>query len=70
MFYISGGAGTTEFAGDDRFTIAYAAGHRTIFADNFSLDIEMRDLIFDQDIFGEEESTNNLEFTIALNLFF
>ncbi len=70
VFYISGGAGSTEFAGDDRFTIAYAVGHRTVFADNFSLDIEMRDLIFDMDIFGEEESTNNLEFTVALNLFF
>lgn len=70
VFYISGGVGSTEFAGDDRFTIAYAAGHRTIFADNFSLDIEMRNLIFDQDIFGKDESTNNLEFTVAFNLFF
>ena len=70
VFYISGGAGSTEFAGDDRFTIAYAVGHRTVFADNVSVDIEMRNLIFDMDIFGEEESTNNLEFTIAINLFF
>ena len=70
VFYLSAGVGTTTFAGDDRFTIAYAAGHRTLFADGFSLDIEMRDLIFDLDIFGTEESTNNLEFTVSLNLFF
>jgi len=70
VLYISGGVGTTTFAGDDRFTIAYAVGHRTLFADGFSLDIEMRDLIFEQDIFGSEESTNNLEFTVSLNLFF
>ena len=70
VFYISGGVGTTTFAGDDRFTIAYAVGHRTLFADGFSLDIEMRDLIFEQDIFGTEESTNNLEFTVSLNLYF
>ena len=70
VFYISGGVGTTTFAGDDRYTIAYAVGHRTLFADGFSLDIEMRDLIFEQDIFGTEESTNNLEFTVALNLYF
>jgi len=70
VFYISGGVGTTTFAGDDRFTIAYAVGHRTLFADGFSLDIEMRDLIFEQDIFGTEEATNNLEFTVSLNLNF
>ncbi|HKJ53278.1 MAG TPA: outer membrane beta-barrel domain-containing protein [Gammaproteobacteria bacterium] len=70
VFYISGGVGTTTFAGDDRFTIAYAVGHRTLFADGFSLDIEMRDLIFEQDIFGTEEATNNLEFTVSLNLYF
>lgn len=70
VFYISGGVGTTTFAGDDRFTIAYAVGHRTLFADGFSLDIEMRDLIFQQDIFGTDETTNNLEFTVSLNLYF
>ena len=70
VFYLAAGVGTTRFAGDDRFTIAYAVGHRTLFADGFSVDIEMRDLIFEQDIFGTEDSTNNLEFTLSLNLFF
>ena len=69
VLYISGGIGSTEFAGSDRHTIAYAVGHRTLFADGFSLDIEMRDLIFDMDIFGSQESTHNLEFTMSLNLF-
>ena len=70
VFYLAAGVGTTRFAGDDRFTITYAVGHRTLFADGFSLDFEMRDLIFEQDIFGTEESTNNLEFLVSLNLFF
>jgi outer membrane beta-barrel protein len=69
VLYISGGIGSTEFAGSDRHTIAYAVGHRTLFTDGFSLDIEMRDLIFDMDIFGSDESTHNLEFTLALNFF-
>ena len=69
VFYLSAGVGTTTFAGEDRFTIAYAVGYRTLFADGFSLDVEMRDLIWEMDIFGEEEDTNNLEFTISLNLF-
>jgi len=70
VLYLSAGVGTTTFAGDDRFTIVYGVGHRTLFADEFSLDIEMRNLIFEQDLFGDAESTNNLEFTVSLNLFF
>jgi len=70
VLYLSAGIGNTEFAGDDRFTIAYAVGHRTLFADGFSLDIEMRDLIFEQDLFGTAETTHNIELTVALNLFF
>ena len=70
VFYLTGGIGNTEFAGDDAFTIVFGVGHRTLFADAVSLDIEMRDLIFEQDIFGEEESTHNLEFTVAINFFF
>ena len=69
VLYISGGIGSTEFAGSDRHTISYAVGHRTLFADGFSLDIEMRDLIFDMDIFGSEETTHNLQFALSLNLF-
>ncbi len=70
VFYLSAGVGTTAFAGEDRFTIAYAFGYRTLFADGFSLDVEMRDLIWELDVFGETENTNNLEFTVSMNLFF
>jgi outer membrane beta-barrel protein len=71
VLYVSGGMGVTEFAGDDRSTIAFAVGYRTIFIDGFSVDVEMRDLIFDMDIFGEDDdTTHNLELTLSLNLFF
>ena len=70
VLYISGGIGSTRFAGDDRHTIAWAVGHRTVFTDYFSLDIEMRNLIFDVDIFGRDKSTNNLEITMGLNIYF
>ena len=70
IFYLTGGVGNTEFGGDDRFTIVYSAGYRVLFDDSFSFDVEMRDLIFDMDLFGEEETTHNLEFILALNLHF
>jgi outer membrane beta-barrel protein len=69
VLYVSGGIGSTDFAGSDRHTIAYAVGHRTLFADGFSLDIEMRDLIFDMDVFGSDDTTHNLELTLSLNFF-
>ena len=70
VLYISGGVGSTDFAGDDRSTIAFAVGYRTILLDGFSVDVEMRDLIFDLDTFGEDDTTHNIELTLALNLFF
>ena len=70
VLYVSGGMGVTEFAGDDRSTIALAVGYRTILIDGFSVDVEMRDLIFDLDIFGEDETTHNIELTLSLNIFF
>ena len=70
VLYLTGGVGTTKFAGEDRFTIEYGAGFRTLLSDNFSLDVEMRDLVFNMDIFGSVETTHNLEFTVALNLYF
>ena len=70
VLYISGGMGVTKFAGDDQSTIALAVGYRTIFIDGFSVDIEMRDLIMDIDTFGEDDTTHNLELTLALNMFF
>ena len=36
----------------------------------FSLDVEVRDLIFDVDIFGSDETTHNVELTVGLNVFF
>ena len=69
VFYLYGGVGNTDFAGDDRYTIAYALGYRALIADAFSVDVEMRNLLFDIDIFGEDESTNNLELTFALTLY-
>ena len=70
VLYISGGVGSTDFAGDDRSTIAFAVGYRTILLDGFSVDVEMRDLIFDLDTFGEDDTTHNIELTLSLNLFF
>ncbi len=69
-FYVIGGVGSTEFAGDDRFTINFGAGYQILFADAFSLNLDARDLIFNVDVFGEDKVTHNLQFSVALGWFF
>ena len=68
--YVIGGIGSTEFAGDDRFTINFGTGYKILFADAFSLNIDVRDLIFNMDVFGEDKVTHNLQYTVALGWFF
>ena len=69
-FYVMAGIGSTQFAGDDRFTLNFGTGYRILFADAFSLNIDVRDLVFNIDVFGEDKVTHNLEYSIALGWYF
>jgi outer membrane beta-barrel protein len=69
-FYVVAGLGSTDFAGDSRFTINFGTGYQILFADAFSLRIEASDLIFNMDVFGEDKVTHNLQYSVALSWFF
>lgn len=69
-FYITGGVGSTQFAGDDIFTINFGAGYRLLLTDSIAVHVDFRDHLFDIDILGEAKTVNNLEFTGAISLFF
>jgi outer membrane beta-barrel protein len=68
--YLFLGAGSTDFANDNRFTVAYGVGYQVLFLDWFALHIDMRDHMFDIDLLGEEKSTHNLEFHTGLTIYF
>ena len=70
VFYLIAGLGNTDFAGDERFTYNYGFGYRVLFWDAFSIAADMRDHVFDLDIFGEEKQTHNLEYSLALSWYF
>lgn len=70
VFYLIAGLGNTDFAGDERFTYNYGFGYRVLFWDAFSISADMRDHVFDLDIFGEEKVTHNLEYSLALSWYF
>ncbi len=69
-FYISGGIGNTTFAGSDRFTINFGTGYRLLLNDSFSVTVDFRNLVFDNDVFGKNKVTNNLQFLIGGGWFF
>lgn len=68
--YFSIGAGSTTFAGDDRFTIVGGFGYRLVWTDWLAIQIDFRDHVFESDVLGENELKHNFEFTVGTNLFF
>lgn len=68
--YLLGGAGSTKFAGDQRFTFNFGVGYRFIATDWLAVHVTVRDHVFNTDLLGEEETYHNLEFSGAMTLFF
>jgi outer membrane beta-barrel protein len=68
--YLTLGAGSTEFGGDDRFTLSVGAGYRVLFTDYFAVRLDIRDNMFKTDIIGEEKNVQNLSYTISTSFFF
>ena len=68
--YFVGGAGSTDFLGDNFFTVTLGAGVRMLVNDSLSWRLDVRDHIFDRDAFGENETTNNIELSTGVTYFF
>lgn len=68
--YFVGGVGSTEFGGDDRFTITAGMGYRLFATDWISMHFDVRDHFFDSDLLGEKRTIHNFEFRSGLTVFF
>ncbi|MDJ0759370.1 MAG: outer membrane beta-barrel domain-containing protein [Woeseiaceae bacterium] len=68
--YLVAGLGSTQFAGDDRFSVSYGAGYRFLLTDSVALHLDFRDHLYDIDLFGEEKTVHNLEGTFGITVFF
>lgn len=69
-FYLVAGAGSTNFLGDNWFTVTVGAGYRLMLTDWFAWRLDVRDNIFDRDSFGSDTTTNNIEITTGASFFF
>lgn len=68
--YILGGVGSTDFAGQKRQTFHLGFGLRLLLGDHFAVQADVRDHVFSIDLLGKRQSTQNLEVTAGLTVFF
>jgi outer membrane beta-barrel protein len=69
-FYILGGIGSVDFAGDDKFTVNFGAGYRVLPSDWLAVHITVEDRVFQSDLLGVTKLTNNIEMRIGTTVFF
>ena len=68
--YVLAGVGSTNFAGQKRQTVSAGFGLRVVFTDWFAAQADVRDHIYSLDLLGKRRSTQNLEVTAGLTVFF
>jgi outer membrane beta-barrel protein len=69
-FYLVAGAGNTDFADDNHFTITIGSGYRVILKDWLTVNVDFRDHSFEAEIGPKTKRTHNLEFSAGLTAFF
>lgn len=69
-FYLVAGAGNTEFADNNYFTITIGSGYRIILKDWLTVNIDFRDHSFEAEIAAKTKRTHNLEFSTGVTAFF
>jgi outer membrane beta-barrel protein len=69
-FYLLGGIGGTDFAGDTKFTVNFGAGYRVVPTDWLAVHITVQDRVFQSSLLGATKLTNNLEARIGTTVFF
>jgi outer membrane beta-barrel protein len=68
--YFTLGAGSTNFAGDDHFTVALGAGLRVLANDWIAVHLDVRDQMFESDLLGKNKLTQNLQVGFGVTAFF
>ena len=69
-FYLLGGFGGTDFAGDTKFTVNFGAGYRVVPVDWLAVHVTVQDHVFQSSLLGTTKLTNNLEALIGTTVYF
>lgn len=69
-FYLIGGAGATQFAGDKKFTVTVGGGYQVLPLDWMAVRIGFEDHMFQTDLLGAQKLTHNIEAGLGISVFF
>ena len=70
QLFLIGGVGSTKFVDQRKPTYNFGFGFRVFLADWASLQLDLRDHIFSLDLLGKRSTTQNIEMTAGLSLYF
>ncbi|MDH3687968.1 MAG: outer membrane beta-barrel domain-containing protein [Gammaproteobacteria bacterium] len=68
--YILAGVGNTDFIDEDLTTVNFGIGFRILPTDWLAFHVDMRDYVWDSDLVGRNERTNNFELSLGFTAFF
>jgi len=68
--YLIGGIGNTSFADEEYFTYNVGVGVRVLATDWLAMRLDVRDHIWEHEIFGEPATTNNLSAQLGVSIYF
>ena len=69
-FYLIGGIGGIDFAGDTKFAVNFGAGYCVVPTDWLAVHITVQDRTYESSLFGSNKLTNNIEARIGTTVFF
>lgn len=69
-FYLMFGVGNVEFNDEDEFAYNIGFGMKVLPKDWLSLRVDVRDIVYETDLLGDNEFTNNFEITGNIGVFF
>ena len=68
--YLLGGLGQASFAGNDSVSFVFGASYRTVFTDFITVNVDIRDHMFNREFIGDDKLTQNIEFSLGVNYLF
>jgi outer membrane beta-barrel protein len=68
--YATVGIGDVKFADQDNFALNFGVGDRLLVTDWLAMHLDVRDHVFESDLFGVSKNVHNIEATLGLTAFF
>ena len=70
QLYVTLGMGDVKFADKDQFALNFGLGERLLLTDWLAVHMDVRDHVFESDLFGVTKNVHNIEATLGLTVFY